>query len=684
MDGFCFQVNMVFELDGAPFRIQALPANGEVLLEARDTGAMSVFTRQQLLQYYLDGKLTNGGAKPQDALALAVPKFSRPLDELSTQVRAELTRRCRYLEAICRDGAPVFTQSFLKPIIRRVAQEIGDSNCPGISTVYRWHARLRSAGGDSRALIPRIDRRGRALPKQDQSVLEMFAEAVAEAYRASPLAQGRDIHGRLNSKVQHHNLRAAPHQQISMPSLRTVYRLLTRVSAYDKVLLKNNKSIADKRFRAVRVGVATTRILERVEMDHTPLDLFLIDERTWLPLGRPTLTVVIDHYSRMILGYYLSFGEPSVAAVMAALRHAILPKTLAVITIPELRPENTWPCYGLFIEAYLDNGLEFLSNALASIALDVGFGLIFCPKRTPHFKGVVERYLKTINYHFVHQIPGASFARFHKREDYDPLKHALLTLGEFKQVFEKWIVDEYAQTVHRGIGTTPMHRWQEGARTWEPKLPPDLRSLQRRIGQTTECKLRKDGITIHSIRYNGEQLMRIMRRYGEGVAVRVVYDPEDLAEVMVWGPGDQEPEVVQALDLSYARGLTVRQNEWIRQIAREKGYAVSDRDGVLRARADITAVIEELMTSRKLKDRRRSAALRGISSTKPEVSKPQQATAKPDPQNIKNKRKIENPGSTRTEGQQTFGEVASGSKNDELPPLLTPFRLPTACPGGSK
>lgn len=684
MAGFRFQVNMVFELEGAPFRIHALSANGEVLLEAQDTGAMSVSTRPQLLQHYLDGKLTNGGAKPLDAHVPNVPKFSRPLDELPAHVRDELTRRCRYLEAICEEGAPVFTQSYLKPIIKRVAQEIGDSKCPGVTTVYRWHSRLRSAGGDSRALIPRIDRRGKALPKQNQNVLDMFAEAVAEAYRASPLAQGRDIHGRLNSKVEHHNLRAAPHQQLSMPSLRTVYRLLTRVSAYDKVCLKNNKAIADKRFRAVRLGVATTRILERVEMDHTPLDLFLIDERTWLPLGRPTLTVVIDHYSRMLLGYYLSFGNPSAAAVVAALRHAILPKIPTVITIPELRPENKWPCYGLFKELYLDNGLEFLGKDLESVALDLGFGLLFCPKRTPHFKGVVERYLKTVNYHFVHQIPGASFARFHKREDYDPLEHTLLTLGEFQQLFEKWVVDMYAQTVHRGIGTTPMHRWQEGAQTWEPKLPPDLRSLQRRIGQTTECKLRKGGITVHSIRYNSEQLLRIMRRYGESVTVRVVYDPEDLAEVMVWGAGDEEPEVVQALDLNYARGLTVRQNEWIRQVSREKGYAVSDRNGVQRARAEITAEIENLMTSRNLKDRRRSAAMRGISSTKPEVSMPQQVATKRSSPKSRTKRKVEGMGAMGSEGQHAFGRETPGRKNDEFPPLLTPFQLPTPRRGGSR
>lgn len=679
MSGFRFQVNMVFELNGAPFRIHALPANGEVLLEAVATGAMTVSTRTKLLQNYLDGELTDGQPQATADRHLQVPVFSRPLHELPAHVREEMARRYRYLEAIYADGTPVFTPDYLRPILERVADDIGDSKCPGPTTVYRWHLRFQSTGGDARALIPRFDRRGPKTPQQSQSLLNLLQEAVAEAYKASPLAQVADIHARLHTMVKHHNARAVPYQQLKMPCLRTIYRLVSRIGMYDKVVLTRGKPIADKRFRAIKLGVATTRILERVEMDHTPLDLFLIDERTWLPLGRPTLTVVIDHYSRMLLGYHLSFGNPSAAAVMAALRHAILPKAPATITIPELKPENTWPCYGLFKEAYLDNGLEFLGKDLESVALDLGFGLLFCPKRTPHFKGVVERYLKTVNYHFAHQVPGASFARFHKREEYDPLRHSLLTLGEFQQLFEKWVVDVYAQTVHRGTGTTPMHRWQEGARVWEPKLPPDLRSLQRRIGQSTECKLRKDGITVHSIRYNSDELNLIMRRYGEGVAVRVVYDPEDLAEVMVWGPDDSEPHVVQALDLSYARGLTVRQNNWIRQQAREQADGVSDKDGVLRARADITAAISELMTSRKLKDRRRSAALRGISSTKPEdASTPKMMDQT---NNGRSARVAGSGAATAVKGKVIKLNVANKDV-DTLPPLLMPFNLRTPKTGG--
>jgi len=269
-----------------------------------------------------------------------------------------------------------------------------------------------------------------------------------------------------------------------------------------------------------------------------------------------------------------------------------------------------------------DNGLEFHGVDLDGIAFDLGFVLVFCPKRQPRFKGSIERYLKTVNYYFAHQLPGASFARFHLRGDYDPQKCALLTLAEFKHLFEKWVVDVYAQTKHSGLGTTPWKRWHDGLAAHEPQLPANLRMLQQRIGQSAERKLRRDGFELNGIRYNGAVLAPVLRRYGEGVAIRVVFDPEDLGDVHVWGPDDAEPHLVQALDLTYARGMTLRQNALIRQVMREEGASTEDRVALQRARNDITQAVAELMSSRKQKARQRSAAIRGISSAKPQGIQP--------------------------------------------------------------
>lgn len=68
----------------------------------------------------------------------------------------------------------------------------------------------------------------------------------------------------------------------------------------------------------------THHILERVEVDHTPLDVIVINERTGLADGRPTLTLLLCRHSRMVLGFSIGFEPPSELSVMRALRHADL------------------------------------------------------------------------------------------------------------------------------------------------------------------------------------------------------------------------------------------------------------------------------------------------------------------------------------------------------------------------
>jgi putative transposase len=106
-------------------------------------------------------------------------------------------------------------------------------------------------------------------------------------------------------------------------------------------MAKYGKQEASIRFRTSMFSPKTKHILEVAEIDHTPVDLFIVDENTMLPLGRPTLTLLIDRKSKMILGVYVSFGGPSTEAVFKCLRHAILPKDYLRERYP--RVEGVWP-----------------------------------------------------------------------------------------------------------------------------------------------------------------------------------------------------------------------------------------------------------------------------------------------------------------------------------------------------
>lgn len=613
MPGFSLRLGMVFDWhDGARYRIERMQPGGDILLERLGDGHLCLSTQQALLNDFRQGKImaetpSDATDKPRKAV------YSRPLQDLPEQTRDEVLRRKAYIEAL-EDQGCTYTPKELRPLIQAVAERLQDPKPPSATTLYRWHRSLKSSD-DTRALIPRHDLRGPRTSRQSDRTLDLLDIAIEAAFKASPRATVRDIHVRLVSKIRNENLsRSSP---LPVPSLRTLYRLMDKANAYELAKLKTGKAAADKRFRSVKGQSTSSRILERVEIDHTPLDLFLTDDARQTALGRPTLTVVVDHYSRMLLGYHLSFDSPSTASVMRALRHAILPKAHPEPTVPGLRLEHEWPCYGIPDVLVVDNGLEFHSSDLESVAFDLNIRIQYCPKHQPRFKGVVERYLKTVNYHFAHQLPGTSFSKLHERGDYDPIRDAAITFSEFVQIFEKWVVDVYAQQIHRGIGVTPWSRWHNSLKDFQPVLPKDLRLLQQRIGKVTERRLHRDGITLHDLKYNNGALACVLSKYGEGTKLRVAYDPDDLGEIQVWPPDAQDPLTVPALNHAQASGQTLRRHKALQARAREIGRQSEDREAVQRAQQDLMQEIDSLMKSQKQRDRKKAAALKGISSTSP-------------------------------------------------------------------
>jgi putative transposase len=655
MKAFGFHKNTVFEWNGNAFRIERVTPNDEVLLEHLNDGDLSIVSLSQLLKDYADGKVV---ARPETQKT-EQQLYSRSLNDLPEAVQNEVKRRKHYLTAIYEYCVPTFTNKHLRPIIQQVANAIQDLNSPSVATLYRWH-RKYVASQDIRSLIPRKDLRGSKQSKQSASLLALATTVIEQAYKVSPQTHIKRIYESLIGMIEAKNLTLLFEEKIEKPSLRTFYRLFASIDSYDKVRLKVGKAAAEKQFRLVKFTTKTKHILERIEIDHTPLDLFLIDENTNLPLGRPDLTVIIDHFSRMLLGYYLSFQKPSTAVVMGALRHAILPKTPKNPVISSIKIDHEWVCYGVPDLMVLDNGWEFHSSDLESVAFDLGIRIQYCPKHEPRFKGVVERYLKTINYNFSSQFAGASFARWHLRNDYDPLKHAILTMAEFNHIFHKWVLDIYSQTKHRGIGTTPWAKWHEDLKFRAPTLPLSVQELKKRIGKVETRTLRRDGILIKGIRYNSDELSANLRAYGAGVKVRVLYDPEDLKDIQVWGPDDIEPLTVLALDQTYARGLTELQNQLIQKIARENGDKSEDRESLQKARYELSCEVVAMLDSSKLRKRRRGAAISGMSSSR---SINQEI--------IINQSKI---GKSSTKDKQQVSKI---STNNKLPDILPSFELPS-------
>ncbi|WP_053154520.1 Mu transposase C-terminal domain-containing protein [Pseudomonas protegens] len=192
-----------------------------------------------------------------------------------------------------------------------------------------------------------------------------------------------------------------------------------------------------------------------VQIDHTPVNLIVVDERHRKPIGRPWLTLAIDVYSCMIAGYYLAFESPSETSVAMCIAHSILPKE-AWLVAHNIRGE--WPVWGFPRTIHTDNGADFRAQNIVDSCKNYGIDSVFRPSKVPKYGGRIERVLGTFM-RMVHELPGTTFSNPKEREGYDSDAKAVLTMAEF----EVWLVRsilKYHQTYHKKLHMSPARKWQ--------------------------------------------------------------------------------------------------------------------------------------------------------------------------------------------------------------------------------
>jgi putative transposase len=66
--------------------------------------------------------------------------------------------------------------------------------------------------------------------------------------------------------------------------------------------------------------------MDILQIDHTLMDVEVVDREQRRSIGRPWLTLAIDVASRAVAGFSISLESPSALSVSLVLSHAVLPK----------------------------------------------------------------------------------------------------------------------------------------------------------------------------------------------------------------------------------------------------------------------------------------------------------------------------------------------------------------------
>jgi hypothetical protein len=323
--------------------------------------------------------------------------------------------------------------------------------------------------------------------------------------------------------------------------------------------------------------------LQFVFADHWQMDVLILDDleqpvRLWL-------TLLLDAYSRSVLGMALLSETPCIESIQQALLHAIWPKQ----SHQQWGLAETWGCYGIPQQLSLDNAWAHHSHSLEDLARSLSMDgqynamtLAFRPPYRGRYGAIIERLFGNFSDQVRQFLPGAIQAG--GRQAYaQAVKTARLRYDDLNRFLHE-IILHYQHTPHTGLGgMTPHEKWQEGLQLGLPLVPrltPDVERLFWRMSPQSRT-LTSKGIAAFGLHYTAAPLNGAPRvdRQGQAVRYTIRYTPADISRLAVFRDGQWVAEVY-AKELRLPDGstqrLSVAERELARQLARRMDYPARD------------------------------------------------------------------------------------------------------------
>ncbi len=359
-------------------------------------------------------------------------------------------------------------------------------------------------------------------------------------------------------------------QKLPVPARNTVAQRIAGLHPAKIARSRGGQDAARPLQGAGGIPPEVTMPLEQVQIDHTVIDLIVVDERDRQPIGRPYLTLAIDVFTRCVLGMVVTLEAPSAVSVGLCLAHAACDKRP---WLEGLNVEMDWPMSGNPRLLYLDNAAEFKSEALRRGCEQHGIRLDYRPPGQPHYGGIVERIIGTAMQMIHDELPGTTFSNPGQRGEYDSEKMATLTLREL----ERWLalaVGTYHGSVHNGLLQPPAARWAEAVeRVGVPAVVTRPTAFLVDFLPVIRRTLTRTGFVIDHIHYYADALKPWIARRERLPAFLIRRDPRDISRIWVLEPEGQHYLEIHYRTLSHPAVTLWEQRQALaklRQLGREQ------------------------------------------------------------------------------------------------------------------
>ena len=506
-----------------------------------------------------------------------------------------------YVDALRKSDITTYTKNSLADLIEEVNDRTG-FKAPNWRTLKRWYDNAEVNG--IRGLIEKRHLKGNREDRVDEETNTYIISALERLKKSEKISFKR-AHLFFEDEIKIENAGRELEKKLSILTYQGFINRAKKIAPYELLVAQIGKQRADVLFRENKRNKPVKYILDRAEIDHTRLDLFVVDEIARFPLGRPNITSVLDMKSKSVLGFYIGFEVPSFVSVARAIKNAISDKTELLKRYPAVN--NEWLCKGLFLEIAYDRGKEFDSNLLEHALLDLDIVGRGNPVKKPWYKGSVESHFSTLNKKLLVDKPGKAFADILDSNEYNPQKNGVISFTKFMEIFMIWIVDEYQVSSNSKETAIPNLTWRKDL-PFVDITPINPEKLDIVFAEKTTRKNKEKGIEFIYLFYDNDRLSKMRKLYGFRLE-QIKINREDLGYLYVLDQVTREYFKVPALDQDYAKGLTLYQHKRILKFHKKYIKSHVNSLALAEARKKIEDIIQdEIQNTRRSK----TATLAGI------------------------------------------------------------------------
>ena len=543
--------------------------------------------------------------------------LSRDLSDISDDDYKEMEERYTAIK-------PILSGNLSREEIEKYAQKINVH----FTTLYRWIRKYKTTG-TMIGLISKESGRKKGEIRLDYNTEEVIQRVIENFFLTKQKPSHQAVINKINIECKNHN--------ITPPSKNTIRNRIHRITEYERLKRQGNKSLARTKFEAATGTYVADYPLQVVQIDHTPVDIILVDAQERKPIGRPWITLAIDIYSRMIVGYYLSLNAPSATSVAMCITNAVLPKDELLL---KFDINTNWDVWGFPDTIHADNGADFRSDAVKKACQVNGINLEFRPIGKSNFGGHIERAIGTLMKE-VHSIPGTTFSNTKERATYDSDGNACMTFSELEKWIVTFITKIYHKRTHRMIGMPPEKKWEEGIfgsalqeGVGYPPKPSDSLSITIDFLPMFLRTIQKNGVNIDGLNYYDSILRTQINLIDDATNKKKVYifkrDPRDISYIWYYDEISMQYYRINLADQSIP-SMSLWEFESVKKLLKQKAISVVSNHLIIEAHEELHSQIHNSVKKTKKARREQqkiknqgveTAAYKDASTNKQETSIP--------------------------------------------------------------